>query len=191
MNLFDLIASPYAWFYPYQVRQFKNHIPLLLHSLREPCTSVLDVGCATGAMCQVFAEQGMHTEGCDRSAAMIKHAKRLTSASIIYTLADTAKGLPYADCSFDIVIASFVAHGMPADQRTQLYTEMRRIARKTVLLYDYGPTRHWLSDVMEFLEQGDYFSFIKVVDQELLSFFGNLTKLPVGRHAVWYQMEIK
>jgi ubiquinone/menaquinone biosynthesis C-methylase UbiE len=190
MNLFDLIARPYAWFYQYQQRQFSTMIPHLLHTLPVLPDSVLDIGCGTGAMCEVFLENGLIASGCDRSSEMIRQAKRLTSSAITYVEADVLKGLPYLDHSFDLVIASFVAHGMTADSRLKLYSEMNRIARNNVILYEYGSTRHWLSDIMEYLEGGDYFNFIKVIDQELASFFGNLTKIPVGKYAVGYRMEI-
>ena len=191
MKIFDLIARPYAMFYKKQSRQFRVIIPPLLLSLPESCISALDVGCGTGAMCQVLSDNGLKTQGCDRSAAMIKQAQRLTTTNIKYALADTEAGLPYADKSFDLVIASFVAHGMPASQRNRLYAEMKRVASIAVVLYDYGQRRHWVSDIMEFLEHGDYFSFIKVVDEELKSYFGNMTKTEVGRHAAWYIMKIK
>lgn len=191
MKIFDLIARPYALFYNHQARQAKRHIPLLLDVLPATCLSVLDVGCGTGAMCQILHENGRIVEGCDRSKAMIKQAIRLTSTKIRYRLADVGEGLPYSDGSFDLTIASLVAHGMPSDQRMILYKEMQRVARHYVILLEYSQTRHWLTDIMEYLERGDYFSFIKVVDQELMSFFGNLTKIPVGEYAAWYIMEIK
>jgi ubiquinone/menaquinone biosynthesis C-methylase UbiE len=190
MELFDRIARPYAWFFTYQKKQFNKNLPILLNNLKE-ADSFLDIGCGTGAMCQALLEQGKSVEGCDKSLPMIGHAKRLTSASIIYANADVTKGLPYGDKSFDVVVASFVAHGLMHDQRLELYKEMRRIARKTVVLYEYGPKRNMLTDIMEYLEKGDYFSFIKEVDKELSSFFGNLTKLPVNELSMWYKMEIE
>jgi ubiquinone/menaquinone biosynthesis C-methylase UbiE len=191
MKLFDMLAYPYTWFYHRQVRQAKRSIPILLDTLPQPCMSVLDVGCGTGAMCLVFQENKMSVDGCDRSAAMLKYARRLTSTQITYTLADVQTGLPYADGSFDLVCASLVAHGMPADQRRMLYTEMRRVSRESVVLLEYTQTRHWLVDMMEFLERGDYFNFIKAVDKELLSHFGNLRKISINHLSAWYIMKVK
>ncbi len=191
MNLFDLISRPYAAFYPYQVKQFRGIVPTILHAMTDHCVSVLDIGCGTGALCQVLMENGLQTEGCDRSAQMIKQAKRLSSPEITYTLADSSAGLAYADQSFDLVTASMVAHGLKHEQRVKLYAEMCRIARKTVVIIDYGPKRNFVSDILETLEQGDYFSFIKVVDQELKEFFGNLTKIPLSQSIVAYVMYIR
>ena len=190
MNIFDLIARPYAGFFNYQHRQFKGIVPTLLHSLPETPKSVLDVGCGTGAMCQVFKENGLIVAGCDRSSAMIKQSKRLTSSSITYIEADVLHGLPFPDDSFDLVVASLVAHGMTIENRLKLYAQMKRIARNDVFLVDYGPTRHWLSDILEYLEKGDYFNFIKVIDKELASTFGNLTKIPLGKTMIGYRMAI-
>jgi ubiquinone/menaquinone biosynthesis C-methylase UbiE len=190
MNFFDLISYQYAWFFKYQHNQFKTVVPHLLNSLSDPPSSVLDVGCGTGAMCQVFLENGLIVSGCDRSSAMIRQSKRLTSSMITYVEADVLMGLPYPDHSFDLVVASFVAHGMNADIRMNLYAEMNRIARYDVLLVDYGPQRHLLTDFMEYLEGGDYFNFIHLVDKELVSFFGNLTKIPLGKSAISYHMHI-
>jgi ubiquinone/menaquinone biosynthesis C-methylase UbiE len=191
MRLFDVLAVPYAWFYDYQVKQAKRSIAILLDALSEPCHSALDIGCGNGALCQVLQENIPVVEGCDRSAAMLRQARRLTTKRINYTLADTQTGLPYADGSFDLVTASLVAHGMSAEHRRILYAEMRRIARKSVVLLEYNQTRHWLVDIMEFLERGDYFSFINVVDKELESYFGSLKKISVGTLAAWYIMDIK
>ncbi len=190
MNLFDLIARPYAGFFNYQHRQCKGIVPILLHSLPATPKSVLDVGCGTGAMCQVFKEHGLIVAGCDQSSAMIKQSKRLTSSSITYIEADVLDGLPYPDDSFDLVVASLVAHGMTIENRLKLYAQMNRIARNDVLLVDYGSTRHWLSDILEYLEKGDYFNFIKVIDKELESTFGNLTKIPLGKTMIGYRMAI-
>lgn len=190
MNLFDLIARPYAGFFNYQYRQFKGIVQILLYSLPEAPKSVLDVGCGTGAMCQVFKEHGLIVAGCDQSSAMIKQSKRLTSSSITYIEADVLHGLPFPDDSFDLVVASFVAHGMTTDNRLKLYAQMNRIARNDVLLVDYGSTRHWLSDILEYLEKGDYFNFIKVIDKELESTFGNLTKITFGKTMIGYRMAI-
>ncbi|HAM63078.1 MAG: hypothetical protein A2Y20_06310 [Firmicutes bacterium GWF2_51_9] len=189
MNLFDTIARPYAWFYQYQVRGFEKNIPAFLDSLPQSIDSVLDVGCGTGAMCEVFLHHGLRVEGCDQSAEMLKQARRLTSPDIIYRVGDAVHGLPYPDQSFDLVIASYVAHGLSVEQRKKLYDEMNRIAKKYIVLYDYSPKRHPVSDVLERLENGDYFSFIQVIDQELLGHFGNLTKLACGSRAFWYRMD--
>ncbi|MHC1734420.1 MAG: class I SAM-dependent methyltransferase [Erysipelotrichaceae bacterium] len=189
MNLFDMIARPYAWFYQYQVRGFEKNIPAFLDSLPRPIESVLDVGCGTGAMCEVFLRRGLTVEGCDQSQEMLRQAERLTNDEIKYRIGDVVQGLPYPDQSFDLVIASYVAHGLSVDQRKRLYDEMDRIAKKYVVLYDYSPKRHPVSDFLERLENGDYFSFIQVIDEELLEYFGNLTKLPCGSRAFWYKME--
>lgn len=190
MTLFDMIARPYAWFFHHQVRQAEKTVPVLMEAFSDSVSSVLDIGCGNGALCQVLQTHIQTVEGCDRSAAMLKQARRLTSSTINYTLGDTQTGLPYADHSFDLVSASLVAHGMPAHQRERLYAEMRRIARRYVVLFEYNQTRHWLVDIMEFLERGDYFNFIKVVDQELEAYFGNLTKISAGMLAAWYILKI-
>lgn len=191
MNLFDLIARPYALFFRYQKRGFNQSIPAFLASFPEPIESILDVGCGTGAMCEVFQQNGLIVEGCDQSETMLKQARRLTSKKIRYTRVDATKGLDYPEKSFDVVIASFVAHGMQEKQRKELYAQMKRVARKAVVLHDYGQKRHWVSDFLEWLENGDYFRFIKVVDEELIETFGNLSKINEHGSAVWYKMEVK
>lgn len=166
LQLFNTIAPAYAWFYRYQVKLYTKLLKHLQRELQEPIHSVLDVGCGTGAMCHVFS-QHYQTTGVDGSEKMLKQAAKHTRGSEIqYQLVDFTQGLPYKDQSFDMVYASFVAHGVPEAQRAILIQEMKRVSKHYVVLFDYHEGRHWFINLVEWIEQGDYFNFVKHFKQE-------------------------
>ncbi len=75
--------------------------------------------------------------------------------------------LPFASKSFEIVLAAYVAHGMQPEQRLELYSEMKRLSRYLVILHEYNQNRSLLTNIVEYAEGGDYFNFIRIVEDEL------------------------
>ena len=63
---------------------------------------------------------------------------------------------------------------------------MRRLAGKIVIIHDYNYKRSLITSVLEWGEGGDYFNFIRVVQDELRGFFGNLQVIPVEPRAALY-----
>ncbi len=176
-TVFDSIASVYGWFYAYQKRSFEEIIKTLReHEALLDGDRVLDLGCGTGAMCTSLASKGFSVTGVDASARMIDVAKKKKGeVKVDFQVADATGALPYEDDSFDLVIASHVAHGMSRPERIRLYEEMKRVSSRTVVLHDYNSTRSLITDILEYLEKGYYFEFIKVVETELRENFPSVT----------------
>jgi len=94
------------------------------------------------------------------------------------------------DKSFDISISSYVAHGLKADERKTMYDEMSRITKDLVIFYDYNEKRAALTDIVEWLEGGDYFNFIKVVQTEMKEYFGDVRVIDVTKRGALYVCEL-
>ena len=101
-------------------------------------------------------------------------------------LGDIAAGLPYSDGSFDFVIATFVAHGLPPSLRALLYGEARRVARKAVIIHDYHGRQSFLTEMIERLEGGDFFRFVDVGQAHMRETFDDLDVIDVGGSKAWY-----
>ncbi len=188
MALFDNIASVYVLFFYYQTKYFTK----IINKAKEKCDithykNVLDIGCGTGAMLKVLYEKGLDVKGIDTSRGMLQQAKRKLKnlpIELIHTKAGTK--LPFNDKSFDVVYTSYVAHGLVAEQRINLYAEMKRLAKEIVIVHDYNENREFVTNLIEWFERGDYFNFIKVAENEMNSVFSNVTKINVGPRDAWY-----
>jgi SAM-dependent methyltransferase len=98
-----------------------------LRSLVPAPACILDFGCGTGQIAQALAAEGWKVLGCDISRGMLERAPRSGSANWVQVDAQTAPALPFADASFDAVIASSVYEyvAAPADS----FRELARILR--------------------------------------------------------------
>ena len=166
--MFDMISGIYSLFYGYQQDRFRDAV-----SVAKPrfdisaYESALDVGCGNGALCSVFAENGLKMTGVDHSTKMIEKAKLKNGETTIeFLYADALKGLPFDDDSFDFSIASYVAHGLVSEERKKLLYEMRRVSKSYVILHEFSKQRKLATDFIEWLEGGNYFDFIKNKDNK-------------------------
>lgn len=190
MGLFDRIAPVYGLFYGFQERYYQGVLEKVADS---GCVDwgdvgrVLDVGCGTGALCSTLHDLGLSVTGADPSAGMLAQARQKLRYKPVELLhIAPQKPLPFPDHSFDMVIASYVAHGLTAEARQDLYREMRRLSKKFCVIHDYNQNKRLLTSVVEYLEGGDYFNFIQVVEQELSAFSSHLKTIQVGPRAAWY-----
>ncbi len=187
IELFDRIAPWYGLFYRLQKFRYARVLKRM-RKIMDPSRirTVIDVGCGTGALCSVLQEAGFHVTGTDPSLPMLRIAmKRKENRGITCVQANVLTGLPFDDDSFDAAIASFVAHGLEAEERIVMYREMIRVACKLVVIYDYHGSRSLCTDVIETLEGGGYFSFIAQGEEEMKRVC-NVTALPVSRQTSWY-----
>lgn len=188
IGLFNLIAPIYAKFFNYQVSYYKNIIKKTSRYLNSPeKLSVLDIGCGTGALCRSLNELNIKVTGVDRASVMIKQAKRLNAGiNITFEEGNVLDGLKYKDKEFDIVIASYVAHGLHKEHRRKLYLEASRLAKQIVVFHDYNSERAVLTNVVEWLEGGDYFNFITTAQSEMEDYFSSVEVVDVDKRAAWY-----
>lgn len=194
---FNRIATIYSLFFNRQVRTYRC---VLENAKAEfdfsTYQSVIDIGCGTGALCKVLQEYGLTVTGLDPAVAMLAIAKKkvekiaLKEPRIRFICGDVLNGLPYRDESFDVAIASYVAHGLKPKERLILYKEMKRVARHTAVLFDYNEHRSMITNIVEWLEGGDYFGFIRQKKDELLKEFGNLKVINTGVHSAMYICKI-
>lgn len=187
-KLFDNISNIYGWFFNFQINYYKKIIDRISDDFDiSKYESVLDVGCGTGALSHVLSEQGLDVRGIDTSSGMLKQAnKRKRNGNIEFLKIIPEEKLPFDDKSFDIVISSYVAHGLKPDDRINLYKEMQRVSNNYVILHDYNENRALLTTIIEWLEGGDYFNFIKVAKKELEGNFDEVTVIDVDTRAAWY-----
>jgi ubiquinone/menaquinone biosynthesis C-methylase UbiE len=194
-SLFNAIAPIYGLFYFRQKKRFIEVIDRVSSELDlSICKTILDVGCGTGALCSVFHEIGFKVTGIDPAKNMLNIAKtRTDNKDIQFILADVLRQLPFVDKSFDISIASYVAHGLQKNERIQLYSEMSRVTKQAVIIYDYNQNRSFLTSLIEWLERGDYFRFIRSAEEEMTNCisemkrcFSKVTVIDVDKRASWY-----
>ncbi|HHW06896.1 MAG TPA: class I SAM-dependent methyltransferase [Clostridia bacterium] len=186
--LFNLIAPVYGLFFHHQRKHFLEIVeqvsPIL--DLSEFDT-VIDIGCGTGALCSVLSGKGLQVTGVDLAANMLAMAmKRPENRRVEFLQGNVLEGLPFVDKSFDIVISSHVAHGLKAGDRKRMYAEMRRLAKAHVIIHDYNERRSLLTSLVEWLEGGDYFNFIREAEGEMKTCFSAVEVIQVSERANWY-----
>jgi len=71
---------------------------------------VLDAGCGSGALAAALAGGGAAVTGIDLSASLLEIAARRLGPAVALRQADLGEPLPFADGSFDLVVASLVLH---------------------------------------------------------------------------------
>lgn len=175
-SVFDLIAPIYGMFYNYQIRHYIEVLngPLSTMNLSQ-YKNVIDVGCGTGALCFVLSQMGLQVTGVDPAQKMLQvAAKKQENKGIAFVQASALERMPFENKSFDFSIASFVAHGLKENDRKAMYTEMSRISKHLVILIDYNENRSPFVNVIESLEGGDYFHFIKNAQREMKEVFGEV-----------------
>jgi len=101
--LFDheRVAEGYATARPYLHPEVFARVRRLLDA-RAPVASALDVGCGTGLSSVALLALAREVVGVDGSIAMVRRARRV--AGVRYA-ASVAERLPFADGSFDLVVA--------------------------------------------------------------------------------------
>ena len=184
LDLFDLIAPFYAWFYAYQRKGYKTTLKALFDALDFKPASALDVGCGTGALTSELALR-LKATGLDGSPNMIAQAKRL-APSLNFIHQDVAHGLPFEDRSFDLAMSSFVLHGLSELQRIELLREMKRVSRQAVVIIDYHEGRHPLISLVEWIEHGDYFRFMDHFKDEIPLVFDHIEILKTNANTGIY-----
>lgn len=193
--LFNLIAPIYGLFYDRQKSRYATVIDSVSEVLDlTSYDTVLDIGCGTGALCSVLKEKGLAVTGIDPADKMLRIAKRQPeNKAITFIQANVLESLPFENKTFDISIASYVAHGLQKNERKKMYAEMSRVSKSKVIIYDYNQKRGLLTSIIEWLEHGDYFRFIKVAKEEMEQCvfemdecFSEVKVVDVDVKAAWY-----
>jgi SAM-dependent methyltransferase len=194
-RLFNVIAPVYGLFYTMQKKRFATVIRNARHRFDlNAFESILDVGCGTGALCAVLSSNGRKVTGVEPAKRMLAIARgKPENRDVAFHCADILAGLPFEDDSFDLSIASYVAHGLHREERERMYAEMSRVTRHGVIIYDYNKRHSILTTIVEWLERGDYFHFIRHAETEMIDCvdemrpcFSSVTVFDVDTRAAWY-----
>lgn len=191
-SLFDRIAKYYGLFYEYQKKKYNKLLDRIDDELQmDLYTDIIDIGCGTGAFCSELYDRGFNVTGLDSSLEMLNVASRkLNKENIKLVQGNFLDGTPFEDKQFDLSFSSFVSHGLPSEARHRLYAEMTRITKHMIILYDYNEKRSLLTNIIEWLEGGDYFNFIKYVRAELKECFNAVSVIDLGGHASCYVIKL-
>ncbi|MGI6731647.1 MAG: class I SAM-dependent methyltransferase [Anaerovoracaceae bacterium] len=195
--LFNKISFIYGFFFNWQMRKYKATLDVARDSLDlSPYTNVIDIGCGTGALCNVLYQEGLEAVGIDPAGKMIEIARKKTERvsrepGPQFMEGNILVGLPFKDKSFDIAVSSYVAHGLRPHERQIMYEEMKRIARHLVIYFEYNDKRSFIIDMAEWLEKGDYFNYIRTIKDELMEQFKNLEVIHTGKQSAMYICKIE
>lgn len=116
--------------FTYSPRFWQPVIPTLQeHFSLTHNSSLLDVGCAKGFMLHDLVQliPGISVRGVDISEYAIEHAMNGIESKV--QVAD-AKDLPFADNSFDVVIAINTIHNLEREDCAKALQEIERVSRK-------------------------------------------------------------
>lgn len=102
-KLFDVVAPHYE---ARIIRAFGPYAASLIEWAKPlPHETLLDIGTGTGIAARLAADRAQQVIGLDFSAPMLQSAQ-VATPNLAFVQAD-AHSLPFVDCSFDVVIASF------------------------------------------------------------------------------------
>ena len=191
IRLFNRIANVYGWFYKAQRKQYKKRvIPKLPIDFKEK--RVIDIGAGTGALSSVLDELGAEVLMLDGSEKMLETARKKQAPNALqFTIRDILKE-PIEDLGqFDVVISAYVAHGLNSDQRQTLYRKMQQLSKQYIVFYEHRKSKNVIVKFVEYLEDGDYFNYVRVAEKELKTYYNNLTVIPVSKRSVLYLVEVK
>ena len=112
--------------------EYDRHIVSLLELT--PADRVLDLGCGTGVLTRMIADQ-LNTEaggislGIDAAAKMINVAKKKRENEVCCFEVAAAEDLPFENSSFDAVVSSLFFHHVPLDSKEKSLLEAFRVLR--------------------------------------------------------------
>lgn len=182
--LFNTISPVYNLFFNSQVRSYNEIFSRYSSELALASDSrILDLGCGTGAFAQTFALSGFDVTGVDSAGQMVKYASKRGIKSV---RGDIVQGLDMENNSYDLVTSAYVAHGLDQEKRMKVFTESARLTRGKVLFHDYSTNRNLFINIIEYMENGDYFNFIKTGLDEMNEVFSKVKVIPVKKFNNWY-----
>jgi len=148
--------------------------------------TVLDIGTGTGAWAAMYSKnKSGEVTAIDFAPKMLKESQE-RHPNINFSLGNAEYLIDFPDQSIDIVTASYVLHGVKSDKRTKILLEMKRVAKKYVIINDFiGKTQTFVR-FLEFLEQSDYKDFKLNFDQEIKTYFAKTDKVFVSNGSGLY-----
>ncbi|HSQ64794.1 MAG TPA: methyltransferase domain-containing protein [Polyangiaceae bacterium] len=152
-KFFDAIARRYDRVYARPRDEVKTRMSELLARLGAGPLDVLDLGVGTGGELPWLLDAGHRVTGLDVSEEMIALCKQ-RARPIPCVCADFWEGLPFADASFDAVLALFgsLAHPPAEASYPRLIAEVRRVLREGGTFYFEMPSPAWRAEHPDFTD---------------------------------------
>ena len=126
-----------GWFYETFVDLMLEQIRTTIFQLVERKSSVIDVGCGTGALVFKLADKCENLVGIDLSKTMIKRAlerkKENHSSNIEFLHSNASQLSKVVDRKFDYAIMALTLHEMPARDRIKVLSEVKTITNKIII----------------------------------------------------------
>jgi ubiquinone/menaquinone biosynthesis C-methylase UbiE len=129
--------------------------PLVDQADLEPDHSVLDIGCGTGTLAILIKESSptINVTGVDPDPRALARARRKASRAGVTITFDRgfADAMPYADGTFNRVFSSMMLHHVPAEEKSKVLAEVRRVLKpggRLELLDFAGGTHHLLAHAL-------------------------------------------
>ena len=139
------MTDPYrriARFYDTVVEPFNSKLRGYVARVARPAKGmrVLEIGCGTGTNLELFADAGCDVAGIDLSPSMMELATEKLGVRADLRLGDAAN-MPFADNSFDLVLAFLTIHEMHPAVRKPVMDEIVRVTgdEGKALFVDYHP----------------------------------------------------
>lgn len=124
----DKVAGVYDIFVNVINRKTHKQLKKIVRNLIEPYDIVLECACGTGLLSAVIAPKCRQLTATDFSEKMLKKAEKNCRVFRNITYAQTdITALPFADCSFDKVVAGNVIHLL--DNPLTALSEMNRVCK--------------------------------------------------------------
>ncbi|MDA3844021.1 MAG: class I SAM-dependent methyltransferase [Candidatus Kapabacteria bacterium] len=174
--IFDFIAPVYGLVDGVLESGYKSSIHLLNAEIDLNNMSVLDIGTGTGAWAAMFLKQSNSVQGIDFSQKMLAVSEK-KHPGINFSIGNAEDLSEIADNSFDLVTASYVIHGVTADKRAKILSEMKRVSKKHVVIHDFVGRTPLFTRFLEFMERSDYKDFKKNFCKELQIMFPETKKI--------------
>ena len=109
-------------------------------------TKILDVGCGAGFKSNYLAEQGFDVTGIDLSSDSLAVARKYDKTGKVKYLEANAEHLPFADGSFDCVVAmDFLEH---VEDPAAIIKEISRVLRPGGLFFFHTFNRNWFAGIV-------------------------------------------
>jgi len=129
-----------GWFYAVFVDPWEKEIGEIISDFMEDDSTVIDIGCGTGAIVFRLAKKCKRVVGIELSLKMIQYANKKKEEgkypNVEFVHADATNLSGTIDQRFDYAITSLVIHEMKVDDRVKAINEMKVIAKK-IIIADY------------------------------------------------------